>query len=58
MVDRFVRFLFYLYFGIAGADMIRSAAIHMAMKAKHAQLFDQLRYSKVTGALTSATPRK
>ena len=56
-VGKFVRILFYLYFGIAGADIIRSAAIHMAMKAKHAQLFDQLSYSKVTRSMTGDTAK-
>ena len=52
-----MRILFYLYLGIAGADIIRSAAIHMAMKAKHAQLFDQLSYSKVTRSMTGDTAK-
>ena len=56
-MGKFVRILFYLYFGIAGADLVRSLAIKMAVKAKHAQAFDQLSYSKVTRTMTGENPK-
>jgi hypothetical protein len=56
-VEKLVRILFYLYFGIAGADIIRSLDIRMAEKAKHAQAFDQISYSKFTKSMTGESPK-
>jgi hypothetical protein len=56
-VEKLVRILFYLYFGIAGADIMRSAAIRMAVKAKHAQSFDQISYGKFTKSMTGESPK-